>query len=191
MDFQLQQEVEDRHLWRLSSKGQYKAKLAYEGFFLGSTLFDHGKGSGNHGHHPNVTSLCGWSRTISAGRLIAWHVMGYLIRISLSIVYPQENFNLICSDRSVFRACPLSLQSYPSMIGGRKLAAAPLMSWWGKELIRLLYLELGLYGTITMGVFWWSSSKLSWCFDRSWWGAPLVVYCRGSRAIILDCPPPR
>jgi hypothetical protein len=128
MDFQLHQEVEDRHLWRLSSKGQYKTKLAYEGFFLGSTLFDHGKGSGNHGHHPNVTSLCGWSRTISVGRLIAWLVMGYLIRISLSIVYSQENFSLICSDMSDFRACPLSLQSYPSMIGGRKLAAAPLMS---------------------------------------------------------------
>ena len=46
----------------------------------------------------------------------------------LPTVYSQENFGLICSDRSVFRACPLSLQSYISMIGGRKLAAAPLMS---------------------------------------------------------------
>jgi len=39
MDFQLQPEVEDRHLWRRSSNGQYSSKLAYEGFFLGSILF--------------------------------------------------------------------------------------------------------------------------------------------------------
>ena len=39
MDFQLQPEVEDRHIWRLSSNGQYSAKSAYDGFFLGSTLF--------------------------------------------------------------------------------------------------------------------------------------------------------
>jgi hypothetical protein len=39
MDFQLQPEVEDRHIWRLSSNGIYSAKSAYDGFFLGSTLF--------------------------------------------------------------------------------------------------------------------------------------------------------
>ena len=39
LNFQLQPEVEDKHIWRLSSNGQYSAKLAYEGFFLGSTLF--------------------------------------------------------------------------------------------------------------------------------------------------------
>ena len=38
-DFQLQPEVEDAHIWRLSSSGQYSAKSAYEGFFIGSTLF--------------------------------------------------------------------------------------------------------------------------------------------------------
>jgi len=141
MDFQLEPEVEDRHLWRLSSNRQYSAKSAYEGFFLGSTLFGQWERIWKSWAPPKC-HVCGWSRTIIAGRLIAWHIMGYLIRsivlfvtkkrrlstISLSIVYSQENFGLICSDRSVFRACPLSLQSYPSMIGGRKLAAAPLMS---------------------------------------------------------------
>jgi len=38
-DFQLQPEVEDAHILRLSSSGQYSAKSAYEGFFIGSTLF--------------------------------------------------------------------------------------------------------------------------------------------------------
>ena len=38
-DFQLQPKVEDTHIWRLSSSGQYSTKLAYEGFFIGSTLF--------------------------------------------------------------------------------------------------------------------------------------------------------
>jgi len=36
---QLQPEVEDSHIWRLSSSGQYSAKSAFEGFFLGSTSF--------------------------------------------------------------------------------------------------------------------------------------------------------
>jgi hypothetical protein len=38
-DFQLQLEVEDAHIWRLSSSGQYSAKSAYETFFIGTTLF--------------------------------------------------------------------------------------------------------------------------------------------------------
>jgi hypothetical protein len=32
--FELHPEVEDSHIWRLSSSGQYSAKFAYEGFFL-------------------------------------------------------------------------------------------------------------------------------------------------------------
>jgi hypothetical protein len=39
MDFQLQPEVEDKHIWRLSSNGKYSAKSTYDGFFLGSTPF--------------------------------------------------------------------------------------------------------------------------------------------------------
>jgi len=37
--FELHPGVEDSHIWRLSSSGQYSAKSAYEGFFFGSTLF--------------------------------------------------------------------------------------------------------------------------------------------------------
>ena len=35
----LQPGVEDAHIWRLSTSGQYSAKSAYEGFFIGSTVF--------------------------------------------------------------------------------------------------------------------------------------------------------
>ena len=38
-DFQLHPDSEDKHIWRFSADGQYSAKLAYEGFFLGSTRF--------------------------------------------------------------------------------------------------------------------------------------------------------
>jgi len=38
-DVVLQPEREDKHIWRFSSSGQYSAKAAYEGFFLGATLF--------------------------------------------------------------------------------------------------------------------------------------------------------
>ena len=38
-DFQLHPDSEDKHIWRFSADGQYSAKSAYEGFFLGSTRF--------------------------------------------------------------------------------------------------------------------------------------------------------
>ena len=38
-NFQLQPEMEDKHIWRFSANGQYSAKTAYEGFFLGATIF--------------------------------------------------------------------------------------------------------------------------------------------------------
>ena len=38
-DFQLQPDIEDSHIWRFSSSGQYSAKSAYENFFIGSTQF--------------------------------------------------------------------------------------------------------------------------------------------------------
>ena len=38
-NFQLQPEMEDKHIWRFSANGQYSAKTAYEGFFLGATVF--------------------------------------------------------------------------------------------------------------------------------------------------------
>ena len=31
--------MEDKHIWRFSANGQYSAKTAYEGFFLGATVF--------------------------------------------------------------------------------------------------------------------------------------------------------
>jgi hypothetical protein len=47
--------------------------------FWALLFLDHGEESRNLGHRSNVASLCGWSRTTSAGRLIAWHVVGCLI----------------------------------------------------------------------------------------------------------------
>lgn len=38
-NFELEPDVEDVHIWRLSNSGQYSAKSTYEGFFLGSMLF--------------------------------------------------------------------------------------------------------------------------------------------------------
>jgi hypothetical protein len=59
-DFLLQPNVEDRHIWRFSSDGQYSAKTAYKRFFVGFILSNHGKGFGRLGHHPNAASLFGW-----------------------------------------------------------------------------------------------------------------------------------
>jgi hypothetical protein len=39
-DFHLQPDVEDRHIWRFSSDGQYLAKTAYKGFSVGSISFE-------------------------------------------------------------------------------------------------------------------------------------------------------
>jgi len=36
-NFELEPNVEDVHIWRLSNSRQYSVKSAYEGFFLGST----------------------------------------------------------------------------------------------------------------------------------------------------------
>jgi hypothetical protein len=38
-NFQLQPGIEDRHISRFSARGQYSAKTAFEGFFLGATTF--------------------------------------------------------------------------------------------------------------------------------------------------------
>jgi hypothetical protein len=42
-NIQLQHGIEDRHIWRFSSNGQYSAKTAYEGFSLGQLFSDRGK----------------------------------------------------------------------------------------------------------------------------------------------------
>ena len=38
-DFFLQPDVEDRHIWRFSSDGQYSVKTAYKGFCCGDYIF--------------------------------------------------------------------------------------------------------------------------------------------------------
>jgi hypothetical protein len=38
-NFQLQPEMEDKHIWWFSANGQHSAKTAYEGSFLGATVF--------------------------------------------------------------------------------------------------------------------------------------------------------
>jgi hypothetical protein len=39
-DFLLQPDVEDRYIWWFSSDGQYSARTAYKGLFVGSTSFE-------------------------------------------------------------------------------------------------------------------------------------------------------
>jgi hypothetical protein len=43
---ELQPDMEDKHIFSLASDGKYSAKVAYEGFFLGSSSFDTTKGCG-------------------------------------------------------------------------------------------------------------------------------------------------
>jgi hypothetical protein len=38
-EFQLQPDVENSHIWRLSTGGQYSAKSSYDNLFLSATLF--------------------------------------------------------------------------------------------------------------------------------------------------------
>jgi hypothetical protein len=41
--WQLQPEVEDKHVFSIAPNGIYSAKIAYEGFFLGYVFFPHYK----------------------------------------------------------------------------------------------------------------------------------------------------
>jgi hypothetical protein len=41
--WQLQPEVEDKHVFSIAPNCIYSAKIAYEGFFLGSVFFPHYK----------------------------------------------------------------------------------------------------------------------------------------------------
>jgi hypothetical protein len=42
-DFQLHPDIEDRHIFSIAPDGNYSAKVAYEGLFLGSCSFLHHK----------------------------------------------------------------------------------------------------------------------------------------------------
>ena len=70
-NFELQPEVEDKHVWRLASNGQYSAKSAYEGLFLGSIPFRPWERKfGSLGRHLNVVCFCGWLLIIDVGQRI-------------------------------------------------------------------------------------------------------------------------
>jgi hypothetical protein len=58
-DTVLQPQREDKHIWRFSSNGQNSAKSAYEGFFLGATLFAPWELVWNTSRHQNAGSSCG------------------------------------------------------------------------------------------------------------------------------------
>jgi hypothetical protein len=40
-DVKLQPEIEDKHVFSIASDGNYSAKVAYEGLFMGSIYFSH------------------------------------------------------------------------------------------------------------------------------------------------------
>jgi hypothetical protein len=48
---ELNENIPNKHIWRLSSLGKYTAKSAYDTLFQGE--------SGNPGHPPNADFLCG------------------------------------------------------------------------------------------------------------------------------------
>ena len=78
---ELQQGIPDKHIWRLSSSGQYTAQSAYEAQFQGVSVLSHMHAFGKLGHLPNVDSLCGWLPTIDVGLQIGW--LGEVSRILL------------------------------------------------------------------------------------------------------------
>jgi hypothetical protein len=66
-NFQLQPGIEDRHISRFSASGQYSAKTAFEGFFLGATTFRYWEKIGRLGPQANALFSCGLLPTIAAG----------------------------------------------------------------------------------------------------------------------------
>jgi len=57
-DFTLQPEVDDTHLWQLSSSGVY-SDLHMRDFLLEPFSLELGRESGGAGHHANASSSCG------------------------------------------------------------------------------------------------------------------------------------
>jgi len=130
-DFHLQPDVEDRHIWRFSSDGQYSAKTAYKGFLWGLYLLSHGKEFGRLGHHPNAVSLFGWSLTTDVGQRIALHAVdSHILSIALCVTRLRRlliiSWSLQESSGSSYflrldpKPFPHSPQKHPSIIGGKE-----------------------------------------------------------------------
>ena len=133
-NIQLQPGIEDKHIWRFSSSGQYSAKTAYEGFFLGSTIFSSWeKKYGRLGLLVNALSSCGLLPMNDAGLLIALSAVPYLIlkavlcvirhqsrlTISLWAVPLQGNSGFISFHKLACEPSPPSFLIHYSLIGGK------------------------------------------------------------------------
>jgi hypothetical protein len=65
----LQPTIEDKHVFSIAPDGIYSAKVAYEGFFMGSTFSAIIPGCGGLGPRLNVDFFFGLLRTTGAGPL--------------------------------------------------------------------------------------------------------------------------
>jgi hypothetical protein len=69
----LQPTIEDRHVFSIASDGNYSAKVAYEGLFMGSVSISATiPGCGKPGPHLNADFLFGSLRITGAGQLTGW-----------------------------------------------------------------------------------------------------------------------
>jgi hypothetical protein len=59
LSIELQQGVNDNHLWRLAIDKKYSVKRAYESFLWDRPALNHIRGFGNLGHHQNAASSSG------------------------------------------------------------------------------------------------------------------------------------
>jgi hypothetical protein len=82
----LHPEQEDKQIWLLSSSGNYTAKSAYDGFFIGSTTFRSWRRIWKFGLLENVNSSCGLWRTGFAGPLTGWQGKACLTLKAVSYV---------------------------------------------------------------------------------------------------------
>jgi hypothetical protein len=93
----LQLEVEDTHIWRLSTLRKYPAKSAYEAMFIGSIQFRHWKDFGKPSPQTSVNFSCGWLRMTCVGRPIGCQGRGCLtLKNALFVIMRRKRLTTYC-----------------------------------------------------------------------------------------------
>jgi hypothetical protein len=85
---ELQPGVDDSHIWKLNTSGQYTAESAYEGFFQGAVRLESWERIWKTWHRANVTSSCGLSHLTGAGLWICWQGIWSSSSLSLPPLQP-------------------------------------------------------------------------------------------------------
>jgi hypothetical protein len=66
---ELHEDIPDRHIWRLSSSGEYTAKTAYDALFQRAISYEPYERIWNSWTPTQMQILCGWSLITDAGLL--------------------------------------------------------------------------------------------------------------------------